>query len=406
MSHVSSFKNNILIQKYAATDKYYKNLKSPRRKFTNTNNDPSINPLSRNTLDGYVKNLFDHARHGGSYTGSYYTNYIKSILDVYNILLSVSIHFKVDLLDVIFNSKFKEQPLELAPVVYKEGDCIFLEKNLERIAGYIISPQYRTSVKFLYMNLTIDINGIKHKNILIVDTESLNIYRIEPHGSGTFRGRPNLNAKINTDLGKHIATTTYFKYSGELYKKTKCPNTMGIQTNLRGGYCVTYSLFLTYLLTRYDQGNLSKFLRGEHIDTRSYIYRFEHMGIPQQRYIFAHFLEKVFFIFYDKLSRYPDQQEFVNKRIDRHILQTHNIVIRNMGVKIYRHKQSLLPMSKPLRYTIPEITYDPHNLAIDYHPERNKHLSLNYKKKHTNAPSPPRRRVSSSPTKKRQKVKH
>ena len=406
MSHVSSFKNNILIQKYAATDKYYKNLKNASRKFTNTNNDPSLNPLSRNTLDGYVKKLFDHARQGGLYIGPYYTEYIKTILDVYNMLLSVSVHTKVDLLDVIFNSTFKEQPLELAPVVYKEGDCIFLEKNLERIVNYTISPQYRASTKFLYMNFTIDINGIKHQNILIVDTETLNIYRIEPHGSGIFSGHPNLNAKINTDLGKHIAMTSYFKYAGELYKKTKCPNTMGIQKNLRGGYCVTYSLFITYLLTRYDQKNLSKFLHGEHIDTDSYIYRFERMSVPQQRYIFAHFLEKVFFIFYNKLSKYRDQQEFIDQRIGRYILQTQNETIRNMGVKIYRDKQSLLPMNKPMRYTIPKITYDPYNLAIDYHPERNKRLSLNYKMKHTNTPSPPRRRVSSSPTKKRQKVKH
>ena len=177
MSYVSSYKNDILIQKYAKTDSYYKNIK-PTRKFNATDNNVNKNPLSRNTLDGYVKKLFGDVREGAVYAGMYYTDHIRFILDIYNKLLSTSLHYDVDILDVVFNSVIKDQPLDLAPAIYKEGDCVFLGVNLQRVMDYMISPQYKTSTKFIYMNLLIDINKLKHKNIDLYIATNKRIARI------------------------------------------------------------------------------------------------------------------------------------------------------------------------------------------------------------------------------------
>jgi hypothetical protein len=245
-------------------------------------------------------------------------------------------------IDILFNEKFIRQPLEIRPVIFKHSVLFFLRGNLDKINN--LSSTHR----FFYIPLSLV--SIAHANILIVDRKRRFVYRLEPNGEWMNKTeRRQLVASLKSDCKEYG-----FQYTCTVWKSTSCKRVFSLQRHLGGEFCVLYAMFQMYLLTRMNQNDMGNFLQSSNTlsNVNSYMYKTEYMSDAQQKFVFAHFIEKIFHI----LQATPFYQE---KNVQSHWSMVASPKTNSFDKDVYVDRKKILPFSRRVSATNTRRTSQP-----------------------------------------------
>lgn len=316
--------------------------KTPKRGYFGGNFNVHVNNTPHEDIDKYMKDVLSKAYSGREYTEPQF----KRALDVYNILLSRESSFDLNVMDIIFDGMLQKQGINFKHIVIIDGDVMLddsLNDNLVKIKNAVVSNRDKRKCYFIKMSIRFEHSG--HRNLLMIDASKglpANIYRIEPHGENSFKVNPNII------LGRKINHTKDFIFLGELYNHVPCKRLVGLQARLGGGYCVTYSVFLAYMLLRSPRYGPEYFVRlgNKNINKNTNLYKVENLWIGGQRYVFGKFMEKVFRIYYKSLKNlYGNTMRTPISRYTNASILNRNRFSVDIGnfIKAYINHENLLP---------------------------------------------------------------
>ena len=324
----------------------------------------------RSSFDSYMTSVFKDVVNGKTVSAMAF----KEIIDVYTPLIS-ELEFKhgIYLSDIIFSTKFckPQHGLRfLTSMIYRipQFPMPFRDKllfpgvyeNLQKISKYVhdhVNDNNRELIFYIPVVVITRGSSWGHQYTMIVDTsrKPFRIFFMNPYGITLYDRLVLTEGRINNFLKSKCPE---FTFKGLISQYMPLDGLMKIQTRLsdKNILCVVLAVFQTYLLSRYDTTKFIKILNREkrsdsilsyifsknrnknnaiEIDSKSLLAQYESMSLPQQRYVVARFIERIFNISIKRVDRDGKYTRSLKRPMK-------NMRMKNVVKKSYVNRKSIL----------------------------------------------------------------
>ena len=321
----------------------------------------------RSSFDSYMTSVFKDASNGKTVSAVAF----KEITDVYTpLILELEFKHGIYLSDIIFSTKFckPQHGLRfLTSLIYRipQFPMPFRDKllfpgvyeNLQKISKYVrdhVNDNKRELIFYIPVVVITRGSSWGHQYTMIVDTsrKPFRIFFMNPYGITLYDRLVLTEGRINNFLKSKCPE---FTFKGLISQYMPLEGLMKIQTRLsnKNTLCVVLAVFQTYLLSRYDTTKFIKILNREkrsdsilsfifsrsknknntiEIDPKSLLAQYESMSLPQQRYVIARFIERIFNISIKRIDRDGKYIRSLKR----------NMRMKNVVKKAYVNRKSIL----------------------------------------------------------------
>jgi hypothetical protein len=332
-------------------------------------------------LEPYMKAVMSNAQRGAYVTQDQFSK----ALNAYNTIMANDEVFDVSVTDIIFKDLVDGQDIRFKVVDVDTDDVTTLYSNLMSIKRAVFRKQTRQTV-FLFNMHILNSGLFAHRNILMVDVRSgfpWSIFRIEPHGKHTIGFNP--NDALTSFIKRNPVLRKSFVYRGEMYNVMPC-KLYEVQKRLKGPYCVTYSVFIAYIIM-----HSMRSMVPNNVDAHV----FERLSVPRQWYVFAKFMIGVYRIFIQHIkTKWPRTHIWEVVQKNHATLNSKTIPTQHNLKRVVNNEKNILLFQKPrsrqqtLARQIVQ-RYSGRRSSVPIGKTRKRTLS-----NHANTPSPKRRMSS------------